>query len=84
MVPITSSAQAGLGLLSPAHAWKSKPAANPTVLKRQDLAGLLKSDLRGKTQTCAIWRSCLRDRHGWGAAEGENGGCSKSDSTGHH
>jgi len=32
---------------------------HPTMLKRQDLRGLLKSDLRDETQTCANWRSRL-------------------------
>jgi hypothetical protein len=32
---------------------------HPTMLKRQDLRGLLKSDLRDETQTCVNWRNGL-------------------------
>jgi len=35
---------------------EKQACGHPTVLKRQDLSGLLKSDLRGTAQTCANWR----------------------------
>src|SRR5579859_5237872 len=34
--------------------------SHSTLLKRQDLRGLLESHVSGKTQSCAIWRSPLR------------------------
>jgi len=35
---------------------EKQASGHATVLKRQDLRGLLKSDLRGTAQTCANWR----------------------------
>jgi hypothetical protein len=53
IVPITSS-YIGPGKIAFTGTPMEKQASgHPTVLKRQDLRGLLKSDLRGETQSCA-------------------------------
>jgi hypothetical protein len=53
MVPITSSYIEPEKIAYIDTPMEKQASGHPTVLKRQDLAGLLKSDLRGKTQTCA-------------------------------
>jgi hypothetical protein len=53
MVPITSSYIEPGKIAFTRTPMEKQASGHPTVLKRQDLRGLLKSDLRGETQTCA-------------------------------
>jgi hypothetical protein len=56
MVPITSSCIEPGKIAFTGTPMEKQVGGHPTVLKRQDLRGLLKSDVRGVTQTCANWR----------------------------
>lgn len=58
MVPITSSCIKPGKIAFTGTFMEKHVRGHPTMLKRQDLRGLLKSPLRGKTQDCAIWRRC--------------------------
>jgi len=53
MVPITSSHIEPEKIAFIDTLMKKQASGHLTMLKRQDLRGLLESHLRGKTQTCA-------------------------------